>query len=188
MGWLYTHKDSDISVKEFFESRFNYQKEDGRYGKVLDCAVVRLRTAYMAYEIGHTDGTKEVIGIVCLLDYSPKDYYNFGYKDMDETMGPYQYDCPERILKLLTPTENENAREWREICWERIKSRQKRPKLVKGMVIEFTEPITFRGGQQERFFRVVDPRRLLFINPHGQWFKLRRRILQNKEWKIRDAG
>lgn len=44
------------------------------------------------------------------------DHTVWGYKDMDETMGPFSYDCPASILALLTPTDNKNANEWRETC------------------------------------------------------------------------
>lgn len=50
-------------------------------------------------------------------------YYNFGYKDMDETMIPCYYDCPKGILDLLTPTDNENANIWREKCRNKPKSK-----------------------------------------------------------------
>ena len=39
-------------------------------------------------------------------------------KTMDETMGPFYYDCPKRILKMLSPTDNEAALEWRRKCAE----------------------------------------------------------------------
>lgn len=45
----------------------------------------------------------------------------FYYKDMSETMGPCYYDCPESILKKLSPIESEYANAWREQCWEKIK-------------------------------------------------------------------
>src|SRR3546814_19605923 len=60
----------------------------------------------------------EIFAIVCLVRWNPraKDGYIFGYKDMDETMGPCEADCPARILDLLTPTDKEYAREWRARC------------------------------------------------------------------------
>lgn len=177
MGWTYTYKPKNVSVRQFFEERFNYNEDDGKYGKIIDCAVVNLRTAYIAYEIGDALGKREVIAIVCALDYKPNDYYNFGYKDMDESMGPYYYDCPERILKLLTPTEHEWAKEWREKCWKRIQRKKARPKLKKGMVIKFADPIVFSSGRQEDTFRMEDPRRLIFSDRWGRRYKLRRYIL-----------
>jgi len=64
MGWTFTHKEKRESVKSFFEQEFNYKEEDGRYGKILDCAVVNLRTAYISYEIGSMNDRK-VVGLVC---------------------------------------------------------------------------------------------------------------------------
>lgn len=40
----------------------------------------------------------------------------FAYKPMSETMGPCYYDCPPSILSLLSPTDNEYAKNWREKC------------------------------------------------------------------------
>ena len=116
MGWTYTYKERGISVKDFFAHEFDYQKSDeegGKYGKVVDCSA-SLSEAYLAYEIGDHNGKQRVIAIVCLMHHAPKSAYNLGYKDMDESMGPYNYNCPKRILDLLTPTEYEQAREWRQ--------------------------------------------------------------------------
>lgn len=44
----------------------------------------------------------------------------WGYKDMDETMGPYEDKCPASILALLTPTDDKDANEWRERCRKNI--------------------------------------------------------------------
>ena len=104
MGWTWTHKEPGESIFDFFSSRWNDEekREDGSVilRKVLDCAVVRLKTAYLAYEI-ISPNRREVVACVCLLGYS-KDYYNFGFKDMDENMGLFNYDCPKLILNILT--------------------------------------------------------------------------------------
>jgi hypothetical protein len=42
----------------------------------------------------------------------------FGYKDMDEAMGPYESECPARILNELTAEPNEYAAAWRQRCRE----------------------------------------------------------------------
>lgn len=44
----------------------------------------------------------------------------WGYKDMDETMGPCESKCPASILALLTPTDFKWANEWRERCRKNI--------------------------------------------------------------------
>ncbi|MGB9847341.1 MAG: DUF6927 domain-containing protein, partial [Desulfotomaculales bacterium] len=80
--------------------------------------------------------------------------------------------------------DDENALRWREKCWENIRKRKARPKLTKGAIIEFAEPVTFRNGLiKKNVFRVVDPRQLIF-ECDGMLCKLRRSILQEKEWKL----
>ena len=159
MGWTYTHKEKDLSMKEFFTGQF------GSHVEILDVAVVKLRTAYMAIK---NINTGQVYAYVFLLDYVKNDYYNFGYKDMDETVMPYAFDCPERILNLLTPTENERANEWRKKCWERIKERKNRPVVKDGMKIKFESPISFTNGAEIREFTVrKQGRKTTFMSGYG---------------------
>jgi len=170
MGWLYTHKDPKESVLDFFQKRFNYTRENGSYGKIIACSVKNIRTAYMAYEIYRADeNKKDVVALVCLLDYVPNDYYNFGYKDMDETMGPYEDECPEKILKLLTPTDYEYANDWRNRCWENIRKNKARLNLKPGMKIRAPRPIYFSVGTFTDF-EVVSPKEKLFkiINSNNE--------------------
>ena len=69
---------------------------------------------HFGFEIAQ--GKTEVIAVVVLTSVRNGRY--FGYKDMDESELPFYYNCPESILKLLTPTENANANEWRKRCRE----------------------------------------------------------------------
>lgn len=48
----------------------------------------------------------------------------FYYKNMSEDMGPYAYDCPESILKLLSDTESKSAIEWRNRCREKLEKKK----------------------------------------------------------------
>lgn len=81
-------------------------------------------TYYAAIE--HPRG--HVFGLVILTEVRGNEFL---YKEMDETECPYFFDCPTSILKLLSPTENEEAIEWRVRCrehqnrmsaWKKIKS------------------------------------------------------------------
>ena len=76
--------------------------------------------------IKHPKG--HVFGLVVLTEVRGSEFL---YKEMDETMLPYRYDCPVTILNLLSPTDNESSTEWRERCkaqhtlqkeWAAIKS------------------------------------------------------------------
>lgn len=178
MGWTFAHKEKGVTIRQFFEKEFGYtDKETGVYHKVLECAAT-FTEAYLAIEVGDASGPKEVFAVVYLLSYRPKDYFNFGYKDMSEDMGPYYYNCPEHILKLLTPTENKLALEWREKCWERIRAKKARPKLREGMIIKFAEPIEFTSGIKESVFQIKDLRRLIVADRWGYQYKIRRKRLE----------
>ena len=136
-----------MTTKEYFERAFNYDKGDGRSAKVIAYAAT-WRVAYMAYEINSPEKGREVVALVCLINHVPnaKDGFTFGYKDMDESMGPCESKCPESILKLLTPTTYEYAIAWRQRCWDRINKRKAAPKVKSGMKVKFKEAIRFVGG------------------------------------------
>ena len=73
---------------------------------------------------GHNDefeaipeAEQDVYAVIFLTQTNQRDYYNFAYKDMGETMGP-EARCPVGILKCLSQTENKTALAWREKCKE----------------------------------------------------------------------
>lgn len=78
---------------------------------------------------------------VFLTSVNIRDYFNFAYKDMSESMGPCEDNCPSSILDLLSPTDDEWALEWRKRCRANIEAR-KDPNALKnlpvGTVIRFT--------------------------------------------------
>lgn len=167
MGWDYCYKPRGMSILEFF------RKDYGDQAEVLDCAVVNMRTAYLA--VKYRDGF--VGAVVAILDY-PKhdpDGMNFGYKLMSEDMGPCADHCPKHILDLLSPIDGQPyppdisvqgasqlrqwAREWRDKCWANIKRKESLPKFHGGEVIKLKEPITFTNHKTHDTFVVAMKRR-----------------------------
>ena len=67
---------------------------------------------------------QRVWGAVFLTSTNMKDYFNFSYKDMSESMGPCRYECPKGILDLLSPTDNEYANNWRAKCYANIEKKK----------------------------------------------------------------
>ena len=161
MGWTGTHKPPGMSLKEFFTQEFNHESET-RFCKVLDCKTVKFKTSYLALELlEEGTGKRDVIGMVCLVEYSPKSYWNIRYKDMTEEMGPFERECPESILRLLTPTNlihsgqvKEWADTWRKACWDNIHARKSFP-LTKGKKFRTAEPVLFTGQYKLQDFVVV---------------------------------
>jgi hypothetical protein len=146
MGWLSfkMHKP----VKEWFKEGL-----DNKY-EVLDSALVQRTTFYAAIK---NKETGEVFCAVYLIRWSPKSWDNFCYKDMTEFSGPCQVNCPQRIMKLLSPLNDENdcngyAREWRkrvEKYWEN------RNTINSGKIIKTENPLLFRSGDEYQYFKKI---------------------------------
>lgn len=163
MGWTYSYKPHNQSVHEYFSEHWNNETERFTL-RVLKTAVVKLRTAYFAVErVVKATNEREVFCVICKLGYRPHDHFNFGYKDMDETMGVYVTDCPASILDLLTPTDNENAIEWRKLCREHSDKR-KTLRFKVGNILELDRPIKFTNGVELKRMKVKNLRPLELVD------------------------
>ena len=143
MGWLEyqaTHyKNGKVDRKAEMDAIYNWEDEV-RGAEVVKSAMVG-STYYAAIRsFNKTNGFECITAVVCLTSTNNKSYYNFAYKDMDETMGPYKFDCPKTILDLLPPTDNEYALAWRNACRENLAKKKDKDVLSKlpiGTEIEF---------------------------------------------------
>ena len=72
---------------------------------------------------------------------------------MSEDVLPYAYDCPKRILDLLSPTDNECALEWRRKCAEKRaeKNRDALGKIPFGARIRITGDGSHKGDVLEAY-------------------------------------
>lgn len=158
MGWTSYHatcyKNGTVDRKAEMDNYF--KEEDSTNGeyhfKTLKSAMVG-STYYAAIEkTNNNTGVKEVFAIVCLTSVNMDDYYNFSYKDMDESMGPCERKCPMGILNLLTPTDKQWANEWREGCREHQARKNELAKLDrhgrKGGKIGFTPAYDLSSGHK----------------------------------------
>ena len=116
MGWLFMPRGSmggHATAKAYLDNQFTYERvqDDGSSEglKVLASSCPGNRVYYAATQVMTNGRGGEIFAIVCLVRWNPraKDGYIFGYKDMDESMGPCETDCPASILDLLTPTDKE---------------------------------------------------------------------------------
>lgn len=128
MGWDFSHRDKGMTTKDFM------QREFGAERPILASGVVD-GVFYAAVQNGD-----EVFGAVVLMQRA-KDYFNFGYKAMDDAMGPWESQAPAKVLDLLTPTDNENANEWRARCRANLAK-----VLKKGDKVRFAERLSFTNG------------------------------------------
>lgn len=96
---------------------------------------------------------QQVFGVVFLTSTDRKDYFNFSYKDIDESSGPCYYDCPKGILDLLTPTDSEWANNWRAKCREQLE-KKKNPNSLSKLPVETIIQVTMPFDT--RFFKEGD--------------------------------
>ena len=133
----------------------------------------------------HTESAIRIVfALICLLSYRPRDHFNFGYKDMDESMGPFECDCPERILDLLTDTDYESAGRWRKRCRENLAKEKAIKGLQPGMVIELGTELTCTDGRKMKRLMLVSKRPLVFAAPNDQAikYKVGRGLLKTWPW------
>lgn len=173
MGWLYTNRKQGISVLDFFKKEFEWDEEGRGSQKIIDSHIT-LTEAYFAVKWDRPGQEPVVFAAICLIRHVPraKDGFTFGYKDMDETMGPCVCDCPDRLLDLLTPTDSQNALKWREKCRENNRKRKAQPKLVEGLVIRMSRKLTFSDfygrGFESDTFRLLESKG----HPHPRFLAL----------------
>jgi hypothetical protein len=100
--------------KAHLDDQFTYSREvdGGSAGlRVLASSCPQNRTYYAAVQ-EMTDGRGgEVFAIICKVSWNPnsRSGEQFGYKDMTESMGPCEDNCPQHIPDLLSLTDKEHA-------------------------------------------------------------------------------
>lgn len=175
MGWSYSHRNSLTPIKDFVADHLGSDN-------VVDIKIVNLREAYIAYRTSDND----VVGVVCLIHYDNKAYHNVGIKVMDETMQPYYYNCPKSIRNLLTPTENANAKAWRNQCIENeVKLACRKEAISGGAVVHFEKGFSFGKHGKAFTFTCTDAKKLhFFAHEIGIEVKLRKNSLLGKDFTI----
>lgn len=166
MGWTFTHKPQHISAKQFIESNVLTWTSTTHKYRVIDGGVVKFRTYYGAVERTEiATGKSVVFAVVILLHYVRNDYHNFGYKELDESMGPNVAECPPRILDLLSPTTDPVAHAWRVRCLKNIGNRKIKLNITVGSVLKY-------GGRDYTVLQSLG-RRGFSVSCGGQIYRMR---------------
>lgn len=141
MGW------TGIHANYYRNGKIDRKKECDAYFTEDDwCEVIKSRmvgaTYYAAVRINKSGDGKEkpenerkIVGVVILTSVDMSDYFNFNYKVMTENDGPAYYECPRSILKVLSPTDDNWALNWRNKCEEFVSKTEKLHKLPYGAEI-----------------------------------------------------
>lgn len=116
MGWssIYTGRLTSQEKKQRIDRVRTWENEE----VVKSCMV---GTTYYAAVRRKDDGV--VYAVVALTQLEEGE---FCFKDMSETCGPIEEKCPIGILKLLSPTDDKLAQEWRKRCLENHEAQLRR--------------------------------------------------------------
>ncbi len=116
-----------------------------------------------------------------------------GYKSMDETMLPYYYNCPRRILEVLTSTTNASALEWRFRCYQRLEKQGGLAALKPRVRFVTLDPVRFSDRTQCSQFEVVSRRGwLITARRFDGWDCFlglcRLRLSPEQQWQVVQGG
>lgn len=135
MGWDYFHKAPGVTTKQVIE-------RDYPSNEIVQFAMVG-SVAYVAMRRKDTPDAP-TIGVVVLTARAPRDYFNFGYKVIDEFMGPAESHCPAKVLDALSPTDAEYAVTWRARC----RANLAKPMPQNGDLLCFASPLVYGSGEE----------------------------------------
>lgn len=169
MGWTFIdYREPGTSHAEFFSRELLRSPKEGGNSRILDSAYVRGEEGMVFYAAvaSESDRGSEVWALIVLTQ--GRSGTRFGWKEMDETMGPAEDGCPGRILDLLGETDNRNALEWRGRCHDRIALLES---AVAGVLVDFATEYLTPTGAYKRFV-AIDPDSDHFRAPDGETYRL----------------
>lgn len=124
---------------------------------------VRGNTLWTVQEGTKTDGTKERF-IGCYRLQGGR-HEGWGYKDMDESMGPCYYDCPLKFFDMVPCPEYGYAKEWREKVRAFHAAKAAKASKLKGLAVgckvRLTEGCTVCGQKMTEPLTVTSTKPLL---------------------------
>lgn len=107
MGWHLTYHHKPADYLRYWQSK--YADGNGAYNVLKIKRTCYGTRAWVLYEL---IATKEKFIVLYL--FRKGEGGGWWYKDLDETMHPYFYDCPLSLIKEAGPTNNKSANEWRD--------------------------------------------------------------------------
>lgn len=120
MGWLFSERW--LKRKDLIE---HLVENKGGAKVIKHCCVGN--NLWLVMETERRPGVTIRFVVLCMMQgphnsgkgYTGSDKDWWGYKDVDEGMGPYQMSCPESYLTMCTAPENAYAYEWRQRIYAR---------------------------------------------------------------------
>lgn len=142
MGWSYTRATC-------FDKRGNIDRREEMRKALFGCTILKDRMVGSTYYAAIKDKNE---GVFILVALTSVDKWDFGYKDMCASMGPYVYTCPESILKLNTYHDGYTD-EWIDNCRFVAERKKKLNKAKKIQVMMPFDTKHFHEGETVNLYR-----------------------------------
>ncbi len=172
MEWKSTHKQKGEKIGDFLNKELPINKKD----EELISLFMYGNIAYVAIQ---NTNNNEVSAQVILTKQDRNQYKNFSYKAIHENELPQHFDCSKGVLNALTPTDNENANQWREQCKiQRMKRSTITKQLEHHSMVKFKNPIIINGELLDTFEVIKEGRKTHFKH-NGTYYDI-------PKWKKRE--
>lgn len=167
MGWTYFHKAKGMKSIDVMKREFGPEYENKIVAASASLGAVHFVCKFhepnSEVYVPDADGMVRAI-IVIKINNVPKakDGYNFGYKDMSETMGPYGCECAPSIIEAASPLKPKpdvwpeysslkSAYEYRERSLAMAKAKAAKRALKVGSKVKLPQPLSFAGTKLDEF-------------------------------------
>ena len=170
MGWLYSlgwKTKADILAHLTRPSRFSD-------GYELVKSTTRGKAHY--YLLRDKANGNHIIGV----DLMAFDKEGWGYKDLDESCGPNEIDCPISWLSLPHGDYGEYSRNWRAACTRRAMAKRSVPKREAGQLVRY-------GKHVYRLVSPAGPRRGWMVEHAGIEYRMTARQVARAELLLPSA-
>jgi len=147
----YLSNTSTKGIKAWFLSYLTWNSETHDY-LTLDIAKVGGKLYGKVERTERATGERDVFIVIAVVSVYGSDCENFSYKTMDETEGPFVYDCPLRLIDGLPEPASKYARDWRESVRRYHATKPRQTKV--GDRIKFDSPLKFSDGTEHDTFTV----------------------------------
>jgi len=167
MGWDWSNRKPGMTTRAYFEREFGHGTPEAKT-EFVGTAMVGATFYAAVRELA----TGKVFALVCLTQRQ-RGYFNFGYKSMDENMGPNEAEMPPKLLDMLTPTDHEYATEWRYQCRLNAEKKALAAAAPYGTHIRLSRPVKFSGKLFVTDFLIHNAKagRMVALAPLGRKFQ-----------------
>lgn len=168
MGWTFFPKPKGKGAVETIKEQFGAQW----WADKVVASSATWNTVFLVVEshepdskvyVPEADGTVRTIAVIAIKNQPrARDGFNFGYKDMTETMGPYGNEAPLSIIAKASPLQDpigpqprfsslRSATEYRERSRAKAEAKAAKRGLKPGAKVTLAKPLSFGGSMQQTF-------------------------------------